>query len=661
MKCLFDEKKMSFRQLFRLIFVIFSLYLLGDVFYRWDGFRYYGSFFEFIPSVALVTVLWSIMAAFTALLVWPAFRVFEWICQRMGMKVRTEHILLSIFIFVLLALSAWGGKKLISNVEALLILKLLVLVIVTIVSIFLTWLLRGRAEQWVGVVQERVTPLVWLFGIWFLVSVPLVGYHAWTRLQDNAVLHEVVESSIADSDRPNILLVTFDALTAKDMSVYGYSRETTPFLNEWAKEASLFTNAKAESNWTPPTTVSLMTGKKVWTHLSFHERGLNLARNNIESLPFLLKKKGYYNMVFIDRHIGLVEEMGVFRSFDIAPRISTGTLRGKIRDILNIFFGKIKLYDWIIDDDFIAGKLLFTATRDVSGIAITPELVFNRFLTVIDKKTPEPFFAWIHFYPPHFPYVPPEPYIGIFDSSTELRSGKTQRKLKSKVNPIKYLPVTFQQFPADIQPEITVFRARYDEYIRYCDEQFKDFISQLKVRGKLKNTVVIVSSDHGESFEHNYIAHGGQHLYEQVTNIPLIIKEPAQTEARVINDMVEQVDIPATVLRLAGIPVPSWMEGRSLVPLMRGESLPAKPVFSMTFQSNPGRGQLITKGTIAVWEGDYKLIHYLDTGKSLFFNLKKDSDELNNIFEKEPETGQRLLNLIYDNLKEANERIRSGT
>lgn len=154
--------------------------------------------------------------------------------------------------------------------------------------------------------------------------------------------------------------------------------------------------------------------------------------------------------------------------------------------------------------------------------------------------------------------------------------------------------------------------------------------------------------------------HGGAHLYEQVTSIPLIIKEPGRTEGRIINDLTGQIDIPPTILDLANIPAPQWMEGRSLLPLMRGGKLSPRPAFSMNFEKNPSLGHEITKGTVAVWEDDYKLIHFLADNISLLFNLKQDTDELNDLFEKEPETGQRLLTLIHKNLKEANERISKG-
>lgn len=255
--------------------------------------------------------------------------------------------------------------------------------------------------------------------------------------------------------------------------------------------------------------------------------------------------------------------------------------------------------------------------------------------------------------PPHAPFLPPEPYMQMFDSSEKLTTLKAQLTRIQEIR--KYLS-EFKRFPADI----VILRARYDEFIRFCDEQFKDFIMRLDKGNRLKNTVVILSSDHGESFEHNYFLHAGGHLYEQVTSIPLIIKEPSQTDGRIINDLVEQIDIPATILELAGIEKPPWMEGRSLYPLLRGKKLSSIPVLSMAFPENPDHGAKITKGTIAVWKGDYKLIHYLEEDRSLLFNLREDPDELNNLFDKEPEIANRLLSLIRLNLEKANERIQKG-
>ncbi len=124
-----------------------------------------------------------------------------------------------------------------------------------------------------------------------------------------------------------------------------------------------------------------------------------------------------------------------------------------------------------------------------------------------------------------------------------------------------------------------------------------------------------------------------------------------------MDDRVEQIDIPATILDLADIPVPSWMEGRSLMPLMRGRKIPQRPAFSMNFEENRSRGHQISRGSVAVWEGDYKLIHYLKRNESLLFNLKKDPHELYNLIDKESKVGERLRSIIYKSIEKANEKI----
>jgi len=144
-------------------------------------------------------------------------------------------------------------------------LQVFILIIILSISILITWLLRNKVCKWLGIIQERITPLVWIFGAVFIISVPIVTYHAWFTHSSNILSQQLNQQISIDDKRSNVILVTFDALSARNMSVYGYNRPTTPFIGKWAKNASLFTNIHAESNSTRPTSESLMTGKRVWT------------------------------------------------------------------------------------------------------------------------------------------------------------------------------------------------------------------------------------------------------------------------------------------------------------------------------------------------------------------------------------------------------------
>ena len=637
---------------------------MGDAFYRWDGFSYYAPFSEFLPAVALTSILWSIVAVFVTLLVWLSFRILIRAFRILELKIEFEHLLLYIGVFMLLGILAWKGKKnLWPYVQTTLQVKLMVFVFAAVLSALPAWLFRNRAEKIIAIIQERITPVVWLFGLFVLFSAPLVAYHLWSIQPDKSGLPEKTEFSVTDKDRPNIILVTFDALAARHMSVYGYQKATTPFINRWSENATVFTKAEAGSNFTTPAVAGLMTGKRVWTHQTYQIEGATPIRSNVESLPAALKNNGYFNVALVVNPFASVKVLGMSGSFDIAPPATgfsaSASLFGWKFGIVDVmlyraFGDKIRMHNWILKNDFILSRFLNLLSRNISRTTVPPDKAFNKFIEIIDGNLPKPFFAWIHIFPPHDPYLPPEPYKGNFNPSLELRSYKSQEKLIEES--YKYL-FQYQPFPEEMQPPVNLMRDYYDEFITYIDKEFEDFIEKLNKR-KIENTVIILSADHGESFEHGYLTHGGPFLYEQVTNIPLIIKEPGQIKGQTVDTLVEQIDIPATVLDLADIRVPLWMEGRSLEPLIRGKRLPQQPAFSMNFEENRSRGYQIDRGSISVWDGDYKLIHYLERNKSLLFNLKDDPGELVNLFDREIGNGKRLLDLIRENLEIANKTMR---
>ncbi len=652
----------SYWKVFRLIFVILFLYLMGDAFYRWDGFRYHSSFSDFLPSVALVSILWGIVAVLTSIMIWILVKAGERLIQHINSKIKADHIFVFLICLGVLGSSLWIAKIFIWGGGSSSLVKLIVFCCLIFVALSLTWLFRNKLD----IIQDRITPLVWLFGIFILISMPLVAYKTWWVQTKFEVQPKSIKYSNVPIDRPNIILITFDALTTENMSLYGYARLTTPFISKWAQGASVFTRAEAASCWTPPTVASLMLGKRVWTHQLYHsEGGAQPVKSAAENLPKLLQENGYTTMAFIFNQMHASSKIiGISENFDIVPlqselSTSASNLLDKIDEWMSkFFFGKIKMYEWFLRSDFIFGRIVNKISNyNVTITEFPPQKAFNSFLNIIDHNPRKPFFTWFHLYPPHHPYLPPEPYMGMFDASSRFRTEKSFDDLimSSTARITQYYP------NQDVQSIVNTLRARYDEFIRFADNQFNDFINQLQERDELNNTIIILSSDHGESFEHNYIGHGGA-LYEEQTHIPLVIKEPNQSEGKIIDDLVEQIDIPATILELAHIKIPIWMEGRSLVPLIQGKSLLSMPAFSMNFPENMSRGHRINEGGIVVWDGDYKLMHLLGIkkSKSWLFNLMNDPDESNNLFDKEPEIGKRLLSLIEENLTKANKRIRTG-
>jgi arylsulfatase A-like enzyme len=595
-----------------------------------------------MPGVALITIIWSSVAVITALLLWLIVRPADLFFHRINWQISADNVLINICLLMFLSIFMWFGKHAIyQDMPTPRILKISIVLSIVLISFVVSWLFRKK----MSIIQERITPLVWVYGIILILSIPLLVYHMGKNNEYDDIPEKLRKTLLADINRPNIILVTFDALTARNMSVYGYNRETTPFISEWAKNAYTFTKAQAESTYTAPTIASLMTGKRVWTHQLYQPHGYKIINANKENLPLVLKNNGYYNIALIQNIYASVDTLGITKSYDIVYPVNEfvtfNSIAGFIDVTLYKYFAKnIILYDWATRLDFIFGNLVNAIGRflDIAGKEYPLEKVFDKLLWLIKHKLPKPFFAWIHIMPPHDPYLPPEPYIGMFDPSSKLRTFKSQTMKNKYAN-------------------IDTTRARYDEFIRYCDKEFENFINGLSKH--VTNTAIILSSDHGEMFKHTHIGHGGSHLYEHLTNIPLIIKEADQSEGRIIDDLVEQIDIAPTILKLANIPVSSWMEGKSLIPLMRGQELPVKPILSMSLWCTPN-GQVITDGTFAVWEGNYKLIYYLKNNKSLLFNLRGDQNEMINLFDREPEVGKHLLTVIQDNLEDANKRVDIG-
>jgi arylsulfatase A-like enzyme len=245
-------------------------------------------------------------------------------------------------------------------------------------------------------------------------------------------------------------------------------------------------------------------------------------------------------------------------------------------------------------------------------------------------RTRSPVFMWVHLFPPHAPYAAPSPWLGEFDRSAAART-------ESSSYP-SYL------FDAGFDPpsRIHTLEARYDESIAYLDDYFGKLVSSIR-QNLGPNTAIILTADHGESFEHGYGGHGGVMLYEDLVHIPLIIVLPgsnAPAERR--EDLASQIDIAPTIAAIAGISPPTRWTGRSL--LASSENRKAQTAFTMNFEQNDSHGVLST-GSVAVLQSDWKLVRFLGDPlypnmpklKTQLFDLAKDPREMTNVADAHPE------------------------
>jgi arylsulfatase A-like enzyme len=501
---------------------------------------------------------------------------------------------------------------------------------------------------------KRVT--TWLVLLALIAISVRIGSATFSRSGNHAA--DVVKTDARSvSGKPNIILVTFDSLTAQDMSLHGYGLPTTPFIEQFALQSNVFEHAMSASNSSRPSMVSLLTGTYPSRHRTFdYWRAYNptIARN--DSLPAILKQAGYHTAAFISGiEFAHPVTNGLSPFFDYAPKDNYLDWKAVpfyeapslvllkpamelahrygihsltwVRDILN-------MYVYIFYNKRIGNHYdLFYPPEKVIG-AMKEHLE-----QITSTQNPQrPYFIWLHIMPPHSPYLPPTPFKGTFLQTGELADHASQR-----IHNDWYYPQERQQL-------INKLRLRYDENIRFADASFGGLISYLRKTDRFDNNIIVMTADHGESFSHGFQGHSGPMLYEPFVHIPLLIHLPGQYQSRRIVDTVSQTDIMPTLLAAAGIAIPERVEGRSVRALLDGGSLSSMPAFSMRLDGNKVSGPL-TKGTIAIREGHSKYIINLDNNRDELYDLNVDPGESQNLAKLNPAETMRFRSMVSERLQ----------
>lgn len=400
------------------------------------------------------------------------------------------------------------------------------------------------------------------------------------------------------SPRPNIIFIIADTLRPDHMGCYGYDRDTTPRLDEFARDAVVFNRAYCQIPSTLPSHMSIFTGMYPEAHGVMEEdyavdrKNPEVLNPRISSFPEMLKKAGYYNLGIVSS-IWLKPVFGFRRGFDVYKNI----------------------------------KLSLTFAAKINAIA------FNWLKTLIEEGR-KPFFFFLHYYDPHsdfgmggrneLPYYAPSPYLERF-CRDPLSSIAYKEQLN--VSTGNYLGALTQ---SGIEVAETVRRAiidLYDAGIAYFDSQLGELFSELKKRGLYDDALIIFISDHGEEFnEHGEFIHN--QTYEENIRIPLLIKFPGNKySGKMVNDPVETVDIMPTILDYLGIAPDSYLQGRSFLDAIRTESETGKLIFSR--QKCPPQNRIYS-----LIDGDYKLISRLKTGERELYDLSSDPEERVNLAER---------------------------
>ncbi len=445
---------------------------------------------------------------------------------------------------------------------------------------------------------------------------------------------------------PDIYLITIDALSAEHCSLYGYLRPTTPNLERFARSSYTVDSFFSNSNFTTPSATSIVTGKLPWSHRIFQFSGFLRGAGQQETLTTLLRQRGYYTAAISSNYAATPIQQRILPSYDAVEYVPPSGFGGYWFRLTNFVGSK---HQYVLDAALPnrVGLVKFLSEADALLFPFRypspAEPVFDKARALLERSDiPQPRFVWTHILPPHDPYLPPAPYRDRFASvKGDLASGDFMKMQTRKA------------LPQGITPD--ELGARYDEMVLYADDVVGHYLDWLEKTGRLDRSIVIVSADHGESFEHDKYFHGGPNLDNDVIHIPLVIHLPGQKQGARISQPAQQADLLPTILDLLGGTGPSWTDGESIKPALEGKSLPDRYIFSMNLE--PDRVfSPISKGTLAVMDAEFKYVIHLDNQQEFLYRYKADRSDEHNLITDEPAAAKRLHNILFARLKEVNER-----
>ncbi|MEW5873080.1 MAG: sulfatase-like hydrolase/transferase [Chloroflexota bacterium] len=476
--------------------------------------------------------------------------------------------------------------------------------------------------------------------------------------------------------QPNVIIVVFDAMSARHLSLYGYRRQTSPNLERLAQRSTVYHKHYAAGNFTTPSTASLFTGVYPWSHRAFSLGGLisrNVQANNLFSqLQGAYRQTAFTQNLFVDallyQYEQHLEKHLPLNSFSLSGSTFYNRLFQK-----DAFSGLVGYDRFLFDRNGERGSFFFAVLDDLAvklraslyerklaglhpdglpQLSSTDIFYLNKavmdgvmgFLDGSLSQAGSPGMAYIHLMAPHEPYRPTGEFIGRFDDGWA-PPAKEKHRLA----------------PGGPEEELNERRQSYDEYIANIDAEFGRLLEHLEQRGLLDESYLMVTSDHGELFERGVAGHNTPLVFEGIIRIPLLVHAPGQSQRQDVHSLTSTVDLLPTLVAIAGGTAPEWCEGRAL-PGSSGAATAAdeRSVFVVEAKKNPAHAPL-REATVAVVRGDYKLVRYFGyralPNKYEFYDLKNDPEELVDLHPEQRKQSlvQEMKDELEQKLKEANQ------
>jgi arylsulfatase A-like enzyme len=423
---------------------------------------------------------------------------------------RLPILRMAIFVYACLALFIISSMLLVGRIRVWAIPILVIGLVTALMRLF------EKRQEAIQRFWQRSTP--WLGALALLALLGIPGGLYLKERQEVASLPEEFPTS------PNIVVIVVDSLRADHLSSYGYTRRTSPNVDLLAQQGVVFENAFSTAPWTKPSHASLLTGHYTSEH------GADVDEPLDDRLPTLgeeFQARGYRTGAFSANYEVFNRRQGFGRGFHHFE----DDYRSLANMVTHTLIGRLVEY-YVLHQGFgLEYKLDRKLAPDVNQAVVR----------WIDRDPSKPFFAFLNYFDVHAPYTPPQPYRSMF---SELENPGGLINTDWDLDHI-YLPMTSEQ----IQGEIDA----YDGAIGYVDEHIRQLLDSLQQRGISENTIVVITSDHGEMFgEHGLFEHNNS-LYREVLHVPLIVSWAGHLPAgERIQRPVSIVNLPATLLDLIG-------------------------------------------------------------------------------------------------------------
>jgi len=500
-----------------------------------------------------------------------------------------------------------------------------------------------RLNELLGRVASSWTVTAHGAGRYAVIGVAVLMVHVTSALLNRIDPGLTVSSESTENARsgPNVVLITLDTVRADHLSVYGYERHTTPNLEAFAADATLYTNAIASADMTLPTHASIFTGVSASRHGAHATSQVILGQPLPPILPTLaerLSDLGYLTMTVAANAGYLGRAWGLDRGFHYYDaRPSPVFLRVPGEQTLGHRIGMM-----------IAGRLSERFEHVTRRAAEINRSVFG--LLDEAREASRPFFMFINYMDAHGPYVPEPPFDRLYPGKNDSFSPARWEELSTNVMELK------RGITGDEQRHLI---SQYDGEIAYLDVHLGELLARLKILHFYDSSLIIVTSDHGEAFGERHLLTHGVSAYQDLLHVPLLIKYPRVRSGVTATQIVSSLDLMPTILDVVQGELPVAGDGETLASANRERD---KVVIAESFPSDqltPLLEDRFDRVERALFQGSLKFVSSTQ-GKRECYDLASDPNEQVDLHESSGEACQELEGRLEDWVSSVSGESHSG-